>query len=334
MDEIIIIMISIIFKLTWENFRKMKRLFVWPGGKSREFKNIENISKIKNKKIFAEPFVGSGYTFLNLDGYDKYLINDISEEVINVFHSCKKMDSKFIDKLKEHILNWENIESINFKKYFDNKKYNEMKNHYINKWGNNKLGKITFKKMLYYNVVRERYNENLTKGRLSGEDAADFMFLRQYCFSGMLRYSGEGKFNVPYGGFRYNDRSLKPKLDFILSKDFKNKMKNTEIFNESYETFLTRLDEHAFVFFDPPYDSEFTSYTDNEFTFEDQKKLASMVEVSEFTSYMIMLRTKRIYDLYKNIDCEISTVPYSYGINIKNRQEVKTRVNHIYVLKN
>ncbi len=311
----------------------MKRLFVWPGGKSREFHKVESVSKLYDKKVFAEPFLGSGFTFLNLDDYDEYYINDISKEVINLFKNIKSQNKIFISTLEMHIKAWEMKDIKDMCDHYSNEDIKQYKDYYFKKWGNNKLSRETLTKMLYFNYIRYRYNEKLIENIYDSQMAADFMFLRQYSFSGMIRYSSIGKYNIPYGGFRYNNRTLVEKLELITSKELKNKMKKTKIFNEDFRVFLKRIPDNAFVFLDPPYDSEFNSYTDDDFTFDDQKDLSKLIRESNFTSYMIMLKTDLIERLYKDKIFQKEYSPYSYGINIKNRQELKTRVKHVYVIK-
>lgn len=311
----------------------MKNLFVWPGGKRREFKHILDSSNKYNKDVYAEPFLGSGFTFLNIEGYKKYLINDISIEVVNFFEMVKEQNGDFLKAIKKHIDIWEDGKFDLLNDVYENDYIKEQEEIYFKKWGKNELAKETLKKMLYYNFIRKRYNESLLTNDHTPQSAADFIFIRQYSFSGMLRYSQKGNYNVPYGGFRYNKRSLKEKYNLIISDEMKEKMKRTKIYCEDFKKFLTRIPGNSFVFFDPPYDSEFTSYTKDHFTFEDQKDLSKIVRDSNFTSYMIMLGTDRVIKLYKGKEFDIAFNSYTYGINIKNRQEENTKVKHIYVTK-
>ena len=104
------------------------------------------------------------------------------------------------------------------------------------------------------------------------------IFLNKTCFNGLFRVNKKGLFNVPMGAYKNpmicdenNLRAISQKLhkvnivcgDYRLSKDF--------------------IDEHTFVYFDPPYrpltdTTSFTAYTENLFNDDSQKELASFVD--------------------------------------------------------
>ena len=65
----------------------MKPFLKWPGGK---YKLVKELSKyIQPGKRLVEPFVGAGSVFLNMD-FDEYWINDINEDLINVYRCLSK----------------------------------------------------------------------------------------------------------------------------------------------------------------------------------------------------------------------------------------------------
>ena len=124
---------------------------------------------------------------------------------------------------------------------------------------------------------RHLYNNaelTLSNGALH---CALFFFMRNYAYSGMFRYSSRGDFNVPYGGIAYNSKLMAKKLNYYRSKPLRNHFANTKIYNLDFEDFLrkTQPSIEDFVFLDPPYDSEFSTYAQNEFSREDQKRLAN-----------------------------------------------------------
>jgi len=61
----------------------MKPLIKWPGGKSREYKKIENIIP-KNIGTYIEPFFGGGGIFFNLEPR-KSIINDINDNLMTFY---------------------------------------------------------------------------------------------------------------------------------------------------------------------------------------------------------------------------------------------------------
>lgn len=96
--------------------------------------------------------------------------------------------------------------------------------------------------------------------------------MRNYAYSGMFRYSSKGDFNVPYGGIAYNSKMLKKKLEYYRSEQVQEHFRKAKICNKDFEEFLrqSKPTEDDFIFLDPPYDSEFSTYAQNEFTREDQ----------------------------------------------------------------
>ncbi len=153
-----------------------------------------------------------------------------------------------------------------------------------------------------------------------------FFFMRNYAYSGMFRYSGKGEFNVPYGGIAYNSKFLKKKLDYYRSSSLLNHFKGTRIFNLDFEDFLRTAQpaKDDFVFLDPPYDSEFSTYAQNAFTKEDQRRLADyMINECRAKWMMIIKNTEFIYGLYDKEGINIRTFDKEYLVSFMNRNEKK-----------
>lgn len=123
--------------------------------------------------------------------------------------------------------------------------------------------------------------------------AKQFYYLRKTCYRGMLRYNSNGKFNIPYGKYKtinYTD------LD---NQKYEEILKNTEIYNISYEKIFEKYnDENYFMFLDPPYDSKFTDYGYCTFDREEQKKLANLFKTTKNKCLMIIGKTDFIEELY------------------------------------
>ena len=73
----------------------------------------------------------------------------------------------------------------------------------------------------FYFVVRDMYNDwNNGINKLSytkEERSAQWFFIREFCFCSMYRVDRNGNFNIPYGGFGYNSKNFKGKIDSIVS---------------------------------------------------------------------------------------------------------------------
>lgn len=83
----------------------------------------------------------------------------------------------------------------------------------------------------------------------------------------MFCHNSSGEFNVPYGGKSYNRKDFQKKVEYVLSSEMQEKIFSASIFNLDFEEFMEGLDlaREDFVFLDPPYDSEFSTYTQNAF---------------------------------------------------------------------
>lgn len=159
-----------------------------------------------------------------------------------------------------------------------------------------------------------------------------FFFMRNYAYSGMFRYSGKGNFNVPYGGIAYNSKLMEKKLNYYHSTPLLNHFSDTHIFNLDFESFLrtTEPEENDFVFLDPPYDSEFSTYAQNTFTKADQERLANyMINECRAKWMMIIKNTKYIYDLYHKDGIKIRMFDKEYLVSFMNRNDKK--VTHLLI---
>ncbi len=188
-----------------------------------------------------------------------------------------------------------------------------------------------FKSALYMNY-RNLYNDKSISVDNPSMHCALFFFMRNYAYSGMFRYSSKGEFNVPYGGIAYNRKFLKKKLDYYKSKELLEHFNDTQIFNLDFEEFLktTQPTKDDFVFLDPPYDSEFSTYAQNDFTKEDQKRLANyMINECPAKWMMIIKYTDFIYSLYNKKGINIRTFDKEYLVSFMNRNDKK--VTHLLI---
>ena len=88
----------------------MKSFIKWAGGKEKELSVIlENIPK--NFTRYVEPFVGGGAVYFALN-CNNSIINDKSDELINLYKYIKDNNKKFINKLNELYHNWMLLEKI------------------------------------------------------------------------------------------------------------------------------------------------------------------------------------------------------------------------------
>lgn len=149
-----------------------------------------------------------------------------------------------------------------------------------------------------------------------------FYFIRNYAYSGMFRYNNNGEFNVPYGGIGYNRNSFKKKIKNFKSEYLLNKLKNTVIGDTDFHIFMKGKKPKAkdFIFLDPPYDTDFSTYNKNEFVKNDQKRLADYLINECKANWMVVIKnTDFIYNLYNKKGLYISSFDKTYQVSFMNR---------------
>ena len=162
-------------------------------------------------------------------------------------------------------------------------------------------------KSAFYMHFRYLYNNadelKLSKAFLT----AIYFYIREYCYSSMFRYNANGHFNVPYGGISYNKKSLAKKIEYFTSSELISHLKKTQIGCLDFETFLQEYKPtlNDFMFLDPPYDTEFSTYAKNAFDKQDQNRLAEYLKTKCDCYFMLIIKkSDYILSLYKDGDCD------------------------------
>lgn len=166
----------------------------------------------------------------------------------------------------------------------------------------------------FYMFIRALYNKY--------DNSEYFYFIREYCYSSMFRYNSNGEFNVPYGGISYNRKNFQRKIDYIKSKELQNHFINTNIYNLDFEDFFNeiKLSENDFIFLDPPYDTDFSSYVNNSFDKQDQERLANYLINKCLAKFMLVIKdTEFISELYSNKGLYINSFDKKYMVSFKGR---------------
>lgn len=191
-------------------------------------------------------------------------------------------------------------------------------------------------KSAFYMHLRDIYNKrnNLQKIFNQAQISAIYLYIRDNCYSAMHRTNPKGEFNVPYGGISYNMHDFKVKRNHLLEEQLQERLQRAEIFNEDFENFLNRLERDTtsedFWFVDPPYDSTFSEYSQNEFGQEDHIRLAELLSRTEAKIMVVIKKTEFIDRLYSQYDnFYINTFSKLYGINFHNRN--KREVEHLII---
>ena len=183
-----------------------------------------------------------------------------------------------------------------------------------------------------YMYYRGLYNKE-RNGDRQDLKVALFVFIRNYAYSGMFRYNSKGDFNVPYGGIGYNAKTLDKKLRYYQSEELVARFRSTTIECLDFLEFLRKHPPHEtdFMFLDPPYDSDFSTYANNTFGKEDQKRLAKyLIEECKCKWLMIIKNTSFIYSLYANHGLTIKAFDKRYQVSFMNRNDKD--VEHLIIM--
>lgn len=187
-------------------------------------------------------------------------------------------------------------------------------------------------KSAFYMHFRHIYN-NLKKYNVNKAfSTAIFLLIRNFAYSGMFRYNSKGEFNVPYGGIGYNRKDFAKKIHYLQSKELHQHLSKTVIENVDFEDFLEKYmpTKDDFIFLDPPYDTEFSTYAKNDFTKNDQKRLANYLINRCNANWMLIIKnTDFISDIYNSNKLNIKPFNKKYLVSFMNRND--KNVEHLLI---
>lgn len=147
-------------------------------------------------------------------------------------------------------------------------------------------------------ALRKRFNDLVSSGKWQGAEAAQlFYYLNRTCYNGLCRFNQRGEFNVPFG----RHSSITYLTDF---KEFPVVMKEWTFTNSDLES-LT-LDPADFIYADPPYDVEFTTYSAGGFGWADQVRTGEWLAAHRGPVVLSNQATARIVRLYKKLGFRLS----------------------------
>jgi DNA adenine methylase len=183
-------------------------------------------------------------------------------------------------------------------------------------------------KSAFYMHLRHLYNHRKSYEIPLGYEAAIFFFVRENAYASMFRYNSQGKFNVPYGGISYNRKDLARKIVYMESPELRDHFQNAVIENMDFEVFLLKYlpQPDDFIFLDPPYDSEFSTYAQNEFSMKDQERLANYLLKQCQAKFMLVIKnTPAILNLYDQKDLSIKMFDKKYLVSFQDRNDRKAK---------
>ena len=257
----------------------------WAGGKGQLLSHLNRHFPEKITRYF-EPFVGGGSVFFHIISqrntkFESFL-SDINEELIISYKTIRDCLEELIYLLK-----------------IQEKEYKKSPTEY------------------YYKL---RANIDLSNDI---EKIARFITLNKTCYNGLYRVNKNGTFNVPIGRYKNPlicDSSNLRNISMIL-KHFKI---NIEV-NDYKKILLEKTQKDDFIYLDPPYypislTANFTSYTNNGFTYKDQEELARIFKTLTNRGCQVLLSnsdSEYIRTLYSEFKENIIEVQVQRTINSK-----------------
>jgi len=310
--------------------------------KSKDLIELYNNIKEDKNDLFINCLVEIDKSWYEIEN----IFNKNKEDLVNIFSEyrenvCKKtlknkvtswantQEKKLNDNLPKPI----NYNSVVYKNEVVINLYRKMTRMYSIEQKKGELSEVDVKlniltalKSAIYMYYRYLHN--------SQEELSDFVnsaiyyFIRNYTYSSMFRYNSKGEFNVPYGGMGYNKNRLETKISYLNSSYLKDRLRNTVIENTDFFDFFKNKEtnENDFVFLDPPYDTEFSTYDKNNFDFNDQKRLSELLINKLNCNWMLVIKnTEFIHGLYDNKEnIFINYFDKKYAVSFMNRNDRET----------
>ena len=238
---------------------------------------------------YYEPFIGGGALLFELSPKNA-VINDSNEELMNVYR-CLCDEEKF-------------------------KKMCNLLNHY----------EAEHSEEFYYEIRNKDKNKNAYSRLSDYTKAARTIYLNKACFNGLYRVNKKNEFNVPFGKKTkintYEGSNLITVSNYLT-------MNNIKILSIDFEEAVKNVKPKDFIYFDPPYDSDtstFNSYTEEGFDRNEQIRLAKVFKELDKKGAYVMLsnhNTSLINDLYKDYNIHLIEAKRNINANGKKRGKVE-----------
>jgi DNA adenine methylase len=276
----------------------------WVGGKRSLLEKYDPIIPLEFNNYY-EPFLGGGAMFYHLHskyGNTKnYYLSDLNSELITVYNTVTSAYENIIE-----LLSYMNVRHS--KEFY----------YAVRNYDREELASKRYKKK--FNIQEEVTNVEL---------AARFIYLNLTCFNALYRVNSDNLFNVPIG------TSLKKDIaDNGLLRECSSVLKNADI---KYQSYLNiKPSSGDLVFLDPPYaplstTSDFTSYTAEGFSLDDQVKLGDFCKELDSNGVKFMLANSNcelIRDLYSNY------TQYTFSLNrtLNSKKELRKQTTDNEIL--
>lgn len=265
----------------------------WAGGK-RQLIPILNENLPKTFGTYFEPFLGGGALLFNMlteRNDQKCSISDLNSDLVLSYTTIRDKIDDLINSLKNHEKHYQK----NSKKY-------------------------------YYSIRESNPRNQIEK-------TSRLIFLNRTCFNGLYRVNSKGKFNVPLGKYTnpniVNEENLRSVSRILRSSRISIKCRD-------FEAVLRDAKRDDLVYFDPPYQpvsdtSNFTSYTNKDFTYDDLSRLVELCMKLDSKGCNVLLsnsNSQKVADMFTTKPWKIFKIKANRSINSNS----KKRTGHFELL--
>lgn len=263
----------------------------WVGGKRQLLTEIDKYIP-SHYSTYYEPFLGGGAVFFYLQP-KKAIVNDINEELINLYKVIKDNVEELIEDLKKH---------KNESDYF-------------------------------YSIRELDRDIEVYKKLTPVQRASRIHYLNKTCYNGLFRVNSQGQFNVPFGRYKnpniVNEVTLRAVSNYFNSANITFKCCD---FEESVKGARKGSFIYFDPPYDPVSDtSSFTGYDKGGFGKKEQVRLKKLCDRLNDRGIKFLLsnsETDFILDLYR--DYKIEIVQAKRSINSKGNK--RGEVNEVLVM--
>ncbi len=265
----------------------------WAGGK-RQLIPVLKENLPDSMGTYFEPFLGGGallFHILMKRSSQRCRISDLNSDLVLAYTTIRDKASDVIISLKNHSKNYQK----NSKSY-------------------------------YYSIRDSNPRSDIEK-------TSRLIFLNRTCFNGLYRVNKKGKFNVPLG--RYSNPNIVNEENILaVSQVLQSRLVSIQC--QDFEAVLDYAKKNDLVYFDPPYQpvsetSNFTSYTNKSFTYDDLKRLTQLCLKLDSKGCKVMLsnsNSKEVSDMFTEKQWKLKKITANRSINSNS----KKRTGHFELL--
>ena len=241
----------------------------WAGGKKQLLGKLWE--RTPNKfDTYYEPFIGGGAMLFELKP-QKAVINDVNEQLINVYRQLKadpRAVIRAVNRIDEQVCNKD-----------------------------------------FYLAMREQYNQKIQKHELDAECAGMMIWINKHCFNGLYRVNNKGLFNVPYNnkelGKSIDEANLMSIGYYLQEADVDIRCEDFEKTCEGVkENDFVYFDS---PYIPVSATASFTDYTKDGFTYDDHVRLSELFKRLDAKGVKVMLSNHNVdlvYELYDGYNIE------------------------------